>query len=183
MNPVIAKIRAEFADAEGWPKTAPLDRAVVIEWMQSGDLEVLGAVHRLLQYKSGLERTQPPLDFDDYFEFMTRYYRRCLCEYSDTNRDNFVEAHASWEASHAVVGWFVQLWRDKSVPRSALHNLKEWMAETTEVGPRTRSLMASALRQHLFQQRRFRKFFADWESDPRLHDIVENLDSLKDTST
>ena len=172
MKAIVAQIKSEFADAEGWPRTTPLARAQVLDWMQHDDLEVLGALNRLLRYKGGLERIQPPLDFDTYFAFVTGYYRRCLCEYSEAAQETWEEAEVGFEASHAVVLWFVQLWLDKSVPRTALHQLKAWFAETLEVCPQTRGLLLGELSDHLMQQRRFRKFFADWENNPLLHAIM-----------
>ncbi len=172
MNQVITEIKAEFADEEGWPKTTPLPCDQILEWMHNDDLEVMGTLHCLLEYKNGLARVQPPLDFDTYFEFMTRYYRRCLCEYTEETWLDWQEADVGLTGAHAIVWWFVRLWTDKTVPRNALKKLKAWIEETLEVCPQTRNLLETALYDHLLQQRRFRKFFADWKDNPKLRGIL-----------
>ncbi len=176
MNPTVAQIRAEFADAEGWPKTTPLPRAQTLAWMHSEDPEVLGAIHRLLRYKGGLARVQPPLERADYHEFMTRYLRRCLCEYTEEPLDagsEREEAEGGFAATHEAVYWFLDLWREKTTSRSALEEIKALFAEVLRDCAPVRGLLATALYDHLLSRRSVRKFFADWQTDPQLRRFLK----------
>jgi len=67
---MITKIEAEFLNEEGWKKTSPLDRAQIRSWMNSSDLEILGAVHQLLFEKQHLSRVVPPLTLDEIIQFI-----------------------------------------------------------------------------------------------------------------
>jgi hypothetical protein len=172
MDELIAEVKAEYADSEGWPKTTPLPREKALAWMQSKDLEVLGAVHRLLRYKGGMERIQPPLSFEESFKFMTGYYRRCLCEYSAEAWDTWQEADIGIDAAHAVVWWFLDLWADRSVPRSELKKVKHWLEDLLRTEPQARELMGAPLFDHLFRKHNIIKFFADWREDPLLRPFL-----------
>jgi hypothetical protein len=185
---IIAEIKAEYADADGWPATKPIPRPKALSWMQSEDLEVLGAMHRLLRYKGGRERIQPTLSWEEYVEFMTRYYRRCLCEYSqEAQYTTWEEADFGSEATHAVVWWFLDVWADKSIPRQELVKIKNWLRETLHDCPHVQELMGAALFDHLFRKRNMIKFFADWRDDPQLGRFLptpqvasETLDAVLD---
>jgi hypothetical protein len=174
MNTLIDEIKAEFADENGWQKTTPIADTRVRVWMQSDDLEVLGAVHRLLRFKGGLERTQPPLKFREYHEFMTRYYERCLCEYDpEVWNPDWAEAQWGFEATHGAVDWFLELWGDKSVSSDTLHQTKAWFAKILRECPAVSELLSTAIYDHLLSQRSIRKFFCDWEADPQLSRFLE----------
>jgi hypothetical protein len=46
--------------------------------MASGDVDTLGATCAFLWGSEQVDRVAPPLQFDDVFEFMLRYFGLCL---------------------------------------------------------------------------------------------------------
>ena len=77
-EPTPDEIAAEFTDERGWRPKTPLERRRVRSWLESDDLEVLGAAHRLLFGKEHLARVTPPLSFDEVFRFRKTLLRTVL---------------------------------------------------------------------------------------------------------
>jgi hypothetical protein len=60
-------------------------------------------------------------------------------------------------------------WRDSSVPRSILTDLKFWLGGLYKTGsPQIRTCVVQATLEHLFEQKDIRKFFSDWQNDAAL---------------
>ncbi len=164
---MIAEIKAAFVNESRFRIVPTLDRAQVLAWMQSEDIEVQAALFHRLGYKGEKANIQPPLDFEKYHAFCLGYFRRCLCEYEpDTWDKNWVEVDYGWEATHAFVYWLDSLLHDKSIPRSMLDDTKAWLAHILVECPKIGGLMHSAIFDHLLYRKATRKFFADWETDP-----------------
>lgn len=171
MNQTLIDIKAEFLDEAGWAKKSPLPREQVLRWMKSDDLEVLGATHRLLHVKEHLYRVQPTIEFEEFYEFMTRYYRHCLCEYTEKAWDEWEEADLGTDLTHHIVYWFIELWQDKSVPRQTLTDLKEWLADVLINCTASNRLLSTAVGDHLLKHKKIGKLFADWRDKPELQFI------------
>ncbi|MBM4257997.1 MAG: hypothetical protein FJ147_19155 [Deltaproteobacteria bacterium] len=150
-------------------KVSPILHDQVKVWMKTDDIEALGALYELLTEKRFYTRIQPPLQFDDYHSFILQYYERCLREDPDGKWSN-----SRYSAGGDLVGWFIGLWRDSSVPRSALLELKEWLAKLYKQGDeKLRVCLITATLEHLFQDRKIAKYFADWRKDTILADAYD----------
>jgi hypothetical protein len=169
----IAEIAVEFLNEEGWKKTSPLDQERVRSWMHSPDLEVLGAVHRLLYFQEHLGRVTPPLSFEESFQFRKHYYERCLREYSaeDADEDDWNWADWGFNSAHGVTRWFCEMWEGKNVPRTVLIDIKEWLAELLKQRVQD-GLLATAVCDHILSKKKLAKFFADWRNDSELCSIL-----------
>jgi len=177
MIPTTSTIKAEFLNEEGWPKRSPIPRGRVLEWMKSEDLEVLGATHTLLHKKKQLSRVEPPLEFAEFFEFMTRYYERCLRESNDQGEEweGWQEADSGFNLNHSIVFWFIELRRDKSTPRQVLVDFKVWLASVLLSTGGSGRHLATAVFDHLLLNKRMGKFFSDWQDRPELRFVFFDL--------
>lgn len=107
---------------------------------------------------------RPALRLQDYCRFMTRYYERCFRE--DPQGE---WCDSRYSAGWSLVNWFVILWNDKNVPRTAVEELKDWLARVyMEASPDLRLCIETATLEHLLEHRKIRKYFADWKDDPVL---------------
>src|SRR5260221_4542512 len=103
-------------------ETDHIDGLAVRAWMKSDDIKALGAVYHLLFDKRYYPRIVPPLTVCDYKDFLLPYYERCFHE--DPQGDWVSTRYtAGWD----FVGWFMALWRDKSVPRALIKEVKRWL--------------------------------------------------------
>jgi hypothetical protein len=106
-------------------------------------------------------RVEPPISLAEYVEFTKRYYGRCIRENPD----------GQWSASGYIAGGelvniFASLWRDPSVPRPVLEDLKMWLGDIYREGDSgIRTCVVHATLEHLFEQEEIRKFFSDWRGD------------------
>jgi len=133
-------------------------------WMHTDDIEALGALYEFLTEKRFYSRVSPPLSFEDYHLFVVRYYERCLREDPEGQWCN-----SRYSAGWDLVNWFKGLWQDSYVPRSALWELKEWLARLYKQGDeKLRVCLITATLEHLFEDRSIAKYFADWRKDPEL---------------
>ncbi len=133
-------------------------QATVRHWMASEDLEVLGAVFSLLHKPKCYDHISPQLCFEDYHIFHMKFYERCL-------RDNPMGewSETRYSAAISLVSWFVGLWNDISVPRTALADLKKmlerlYISDNEEL----RCCIITGALEHLFEDKNIREYFSDW---------------------
>jgi hypothetical protein len=142
----------------------PLSGQSVRQWMNCSELEVMGAVFKLLHKPEHYNRIEPPLAFEDYQEFHLTYYERCLRENPDG-----VWCDSRYLAAHSLVAWFKGLWNDNAVPRDALRQLKSLLACLCRDGDeKLRVAVITGALEHLFNDRTIVRFFADWKDDAQL---------------
>jgi len=152
------------ADAE-----RPLSVECVRQWMKTTDLEAMGAVFTLLNEPQHYKRITPPLVFDDYRSFHLRYYERCLRENLEGKWSD-----SRYIAAHSLVRWFRGLWRDDSIPRAALRELKSLLARLYREGDKgLKTAVVTGALEHLFDDKDIRRFFADWEDDSELRSALQ----------
>lgn len=166
MNPLLEEIERELlaADAE-----RPLSAESVRRWMKTTDLEAMGAVFTLLHEPQHYNRITPPLVFDDYRSFHLRYYEACFRENVDGKW-----CDSRYIAAHSLVRWFCGLWRDDSVPRVALDELKSLLARLYREGDADlKSAVVTGSLEHLFGDKNIRRFFADWKDDSELSSALQ----------
>ena len=133
------------------------------KWMASSDIEILGFVHAMLH--DGRFRTEPPLQQTVYVKFIQHYFERCLRENPE---GEWADSRCS--AGGDLVNVFASLWRDPSVPRPILTDLKTWLGKLYKEGSQEiRTCIVQSTLEHLFEQRDIRKFFSDWQKDEVLN--------------
>ncbi len=147
------------------PKTEkPLSGELVRQWVKSPDLEVMGAVFKLLHKPEHYNRINPPLAFDDYRTFHLNYYERCFRENPEG-----AWCDSRYIAAHSLVAWFTGLWNDETVPRDALRELKSLLARLyRDRDEKLKVAVITGTLEHLFTDRKILRFFADWKQDPQL---------------
>lgn len=146
------------------PPTTPVSKKTVLRWMESRDMEALGATYTFIFEPKYYQRIRPPLTFSQGYRFTKKYYERCFLENPEGEWTN-----NRYEAGWDLVNWFAFLWRDATAPRSALGELKKWMAKLYKEGDQDlRRCLVNATLEHLFEQPKIRRLFDDWKADPVL---------------
>jgi hypothetical protein len=159
LQEIISKLWTTPEHAEWIPKTDTVEYSDVQSWMASGDIEILGLTHHLLSDRRF--RIEPSVPIRDYITFTKHYYERCLLENPDG-----AWSDSRHSAGMDLVNLFAHSWRDSSVPRSVLDDLKVWLGRLYKDGdPDLRISLVQATLEHLFEQKQIRRFFDDWKND------------------
>ncbi|PYU18154.1 MAG: hypothetical protein DMG32_26570 [Acidobacteria bacterium] len=156
---IIAKLWTTPERAEWIPKTDTVALSDVQRWMASNDIEILGFTYSLIS--NVRFRVEPPISLSEYVEFIKRYYERCLRENPDGEWSD-----SNYSAGVDLVNLFAALWRDSSVPRAVLADLKNWLGQLYKRGDsELRTCIVHAALEHMFEQKEIREFFSDWAKD------------------
>jgi hypothetical protein len=159
LKEIVSRLWVTHENAEWIPKTDVLPLNDLQQWMNNRDIEVLGFVHAMLQ--DGRFRIEPPIERPNYIKFVKHYFERCLRENPD---GEWSDSRCS--AGGDLVNIFARLWRDSSVPRPVLTDLKTWLGKLYKEGDKgIRTCIVQATLEHLFEQKDIRKFFSDWQKD------------------
>jgi hypothetical protein len=144
----------------GWiPKTDVVALSDIQKWITSSDIEILGLVYSLISNRRF--RIEPPISLPEYVRFIKHYYERCLRENPDGKWSD-----SRHSAGMDLVNIFASLWRDTSVPRTVLSELKDWLGQLYKEGDEEiRTCIVQATLEHLFEQKPIRRFFSDWKKD------------------
>lgn len=162
LQAIIDKLWIAPEHAEWTPKTDVLSRDDIREWSRSDDIEILGLTQVLIH--KGSFRIEPPISLREYIDILKHYFERCLRENPDGDW-----ADSSYTAGMDMVNIFASLWRDSSVPRDTVNELKTWLGHLYKDGDqRIRTCLVQATLEHLFEQTDIRNFFSDWKRDPVL---------------
>ncbi len=159
LQQIISRLWTTPQHAEWIPKTDVVALSDVKKWMRSSDIEILGFTHGLLCDRRF--RIEPPISLNEYIEFSKRYYERCLKENPDGDWSD-----SRYSAGADLVNIFVSLWKDSSVPRPLLAQLKAWLGKLYKEGDaEIRTCIVQATLEHLFEHKDVREFFSDWQND------------------
>jgi hypothetical protein len=157
----LTEIVAEF------DKTTPIARDTVKRWMETEDIEAMGALMNLLADKKHFQRIDPPLAFQEYFPFAMHYYERSIRENPD----------GEWSDSRTTAGWdfakwFIHLWENRSTYDTEIRKLKSLLRRLYEGGSQEfRSALVTSILEHLFQKPDIADYFADWQNEPLLNPV------------
>jgi len=159
LQEIIDKLWIAPEHAEWTPKTDVVSLSDVREWAKSSDIEILGFTHGLIH--DGRFRIEPALPLNEYKEFVKHYFERCLREDREGEWSD-----SRYSAGGEMVNIFASLWRDSSVPRETLKELKVWLGDLYKEGDeKIRTCLVNATLEHLFEQKDIREFFSDWKND------------------
>jgi hypothetical protein len=110
------------------------------------------------------QRIQPALTFQEYKEFLVRYFDCCLRLNPDGEW-----AHTRYEAGWDLASWFGALWQNQDIPRQSLQEVKNWLASVYRQGDtELKRCIVDATLEHLFESREIARFFSDWKKSPDL---------------
>jgi hypothetical protein len=159
LQDIIDKLWTTPEDAEWIPKTDTVALSDIQRWMASSDIEILGFTSGI--FANGRFRVEPSITIDEYVRFTKHYYGRCLRENPEGDWSD-----SRYAAGTDLVNIFASLWRDTSVPRPVLEDLKAWLGSLYKDGDSDlRTCIVQATLEHLFEQEPIREIFADWLDD------------------
>jgi hypothetical protein len=162
LREIINKMWIAPENAEWTPRTDTVQLVDIRRWSKSEDIEILGFTSAMIH--DARFRINPSLMPDEYRAFVMRYYERCLKE---DPKGKWADSRNS--AGAALVNIFASLWRDSSVPREVVKQLKHWLGRLYVNGDEVlRTCLVTATLEHLFEQKDIRDFFADWKTHPVL---------------
>jgi hypothetical protein len=162
LREIINKMWIAPENAEWTPRTDTVQLVDIRRWSKSEDIEILGFTSAMIH--DARFRINPSLMPDEYRAFVMRYYERCLKEDPKGKW-----ADSRYSAGAALVNIFASLWRDSSVPREVVKQLKHWLGRLYVNGDEVlRTCLVTATLEHLFEQKDIREFFADWKTHPVL---------------
>jgi hypothetical protein len=163
MQQAIDAIRSAFGGGD--PTNArTVVKTEVLEWMKSPSLEVRGALYSKLANAEAAKHVEPPLEFDDYYDFVVPYLEQCIEQNPDGEW-----ADSRYLAGHQLVAWTVKFWNDEKVPRKKLAEIKRRLADLYKRGDEdVRDAVVNGVLEHLFETRQLATCFNDWKSDPVL---------------
>ncbi len=148
------------------PKSGPVPRDRVLAWMETDDVEALGALYAYLMKADYSRRVFPALMLSDYLTFVPRYLERCFHENPDGEW-----SHGRYAAAWDFASWFGTLWRDRQIDKKELVRLKNWLGGIYKNGnAAVRRCIIDGTLEHLFENREIARFFTDWKDDPLLMD-------------
>ncbi len=174
MNEELNSILASFGDPES-PNIDKLKRNVVLGWMQSQDLNTVGAIYSLLLKRVYTSRIEPPLAFEDYKNLFLRFYERCITEDSALadDLDSFVLSR--YTAAHDFSRWFISVFQDNQISRHHIDEIKNWLRQLYIDGSSEVKLsIETGILEHLFVIEQIKRAFSDWKSDPLLKSAYQS---------
>ena len=147
---------------------AVISTARLCEWMESEDLETIGAFFTVLtEHREQLDSEAQAMFGALPARLLNRvlhYFRCCLIE---NPRGKY--AHARDRAANALCDWMRFLWASDPVPAKGLDDIKGMLAELYHSGDNVlRSCIVNSCLEYLFESRRAAAYFADWTEDPVL---------------
>lgn len=160
----IRAIRSAFG-GEDPTAASVVAKAQVLEWMKSEHLEVQGALYSKITNAECAKHIEPPLQFEDYYDFVVPYLAQCI-----EQNPQGEWADSRYLAGHQLVAWIVDFWNDKAVSRNNLADIKRRLAELYLRGDEgVRDGVINGVLEHLFEHRQIATYFKDWENDPILN--------------
>lgn len=149
---------------------AKVSREKVLEWMKNDDIQVQGAVYSFCSNRSYYINIEPNLTAEDYYQFVKSYLKRCIIENPSGDW-----SETRYEAGWAFVSWFKSYWKDNSLPRHYVSELKELLVDIYTTGDEDiRLCISTAILEHLFDNKKISRFFSDWQSVQVLKQAYED---------
>lgn len=142
----------------------PIEADQIRKWFNSTDIHLLGALYSLIVEPAGFERVHPPISFEDFYDFLLRYWGRCIVENpaSDWADSNYTAAH---DAAN-----FMRLSNDETrLTFTHKKRFKEWLERLyLEGSDSVRTCIVTGFLEHLLEIPGWRELFDSWRENPRL---------------
>ena len=153
----------DYLELPDTPIEEIVDGSKVKKWLANDDIDVLGAAYALIPDKLRFSNISPPIQFNDFVEFIKYYFGRCFIENPDSEW-----AHSQYEAGRDLVGWFLHIW-DDGVDKKIIDDIKDWLRDLYVNGDEELKIcLVHATIEHIFERKDILKYFEDWKSDPDL---------------
>ena len=169
-----------FVDESGWPNQSPVSRRQISVWMVASSLEVRGALFHFLRERADTSRVETSFTADELFPFITKYFEDCLATPEEL-ADGSKWILGSTDLTHAIAYWASDFWKQQDRSSKGRTRLMSWLRSVLLDFPQHQELLATALTDHLFSQKRVRKGFTEWASDPDLAPLFPELSEVKPT--
>jgi hypothetical protein len=141
----------------------------ILRWMNSSDIEVLGAVEAILMDPQLYDRIKPQPPDEVVFDFLLNYYRRCILE--DPQGEWCLSRYI---AAHSLKSWFMALWAHRQVYQATIDRIKMMLADLYRHGDNeVKDAVVNGALEHLFEDPSVAKYFSDWANDPELKTAFE----------
>jgi hypothetical protein len=167
-----------FVDESGWPKGVPVSRSRCSVWMTDPSLEVRGALFHFLRNRADSSRIETPFTTEELFPFITKYFADCLAAPEEL-ADGSKWVLGGFDLTHAIVYWASDFWKQQDQSSKGRARLMSWLRSVLLDFPQRRELLATACTDHLFSQKRIRKGFTAWASDPDLAPLFPELTEVR----
>jgi hypothetical protein len=142
-------------------KQSVISNKTVLDWMQSSDIEALGALYSFVMKANYSNRIKPVLTQYDYWNFLSRYFARCFRE--DPNGE---WAHSRYQAGWDLANWITKLWKDQPSSSEILVEVRKWLGDLyREADAPLRRCIVDAALEHMFENKQVARFFVGWKSD------------------
>jgi hypothetical protein len=169
-----------FVDESGWPKPVPVSRSQCSVWMVDPSLEVRGALFHFLYERADSSRIETPFTVEDLFPFITKYFQDCITAPEEL-ADESKWVLGGFDLTHAIASWASDFWKQQDDSGKGRARLMSWLRSVLLDFPQHRELLATALTDHFLSQKRIRKGFTAWASDPELARLFPELGEIKAT--
>jgi len=134
----------------------------VLLWMQSEDLNNLGAVYHLTD--KAWERIKPELTMDEQCSFMKKYLLQCL----ELNQNSSDFVHSGFEAARELASWLKHLKSKDSTDEIIRIVVAELTSMYKRSDEETRNRIETGAIEHIFEDKRLLPYFLSWKNDPEL---------------
>jgi len=137
--------------------------------MESRDIYVQATLYDHIMDARYARKIVPSLELSDYLTFVPSFTKRCMQMQSSNEAIEGQEL-----VGYEFMRWFVSLYEDKSISRETLVRLKRWLADFyRESDAELRVSLVNIILEHLFENKKIRRFFSDWKTDPILSQAYE----------
>jgi len=156
-----------------------ISRSQVIEWMKSGDIEVLGALYKLT-YKA-YSRIKPELGMEASCAFILNYFTRCIVENPHSIYDYM---YSRYEAGTIMSAWIKHLWNKRPQTQKVLDKVTNTLAEVYLLGDKeVQGCIMHAVMEPVFADKDMIILFKGWKKKLHLRDAYDTaLDCAKRSS-
>ncbi len=137
------------------------------DWLNSGKIETLAVIYSFYDEKEISKKTIPPWTFIDHYNLIVGYFSLC---FEKDHEDDYC-MHSRYSAGTEIIGWFVDFWDDKRVPRKYLKAMKNWLATLYKQGDKElKECLITATLEYLFEDKEIFEYFSDWKGDLELNE-------------
>jgi hypothetical protein len=163
------EIATAFARAESGGEV--VSRALVRTAMEREDVYVQATVYDYIMEPRYTRYIVPSLELADYLAFIPRFVRSCM-QLQVSDQPMLGQELVGYE----FMQWLVSLYEDRNIPRRTLVELKCWLADFYRESDHELRLLIVVV-EHLFENKKIRRFFSDWKADPVLSRAYDEAQS------
>ena len=140
----------------------------VNKWIESKNIEVLGATVELIMDSKYYTRIIPELTFEDYYPFIFDYYVKCM-----QNDYEGEWCHSRYLAAYELKSFIESLWDDKQIAKETRSKIRKDIKSKlsdlcSKADFKLKDVLINGLLEHLFDIKSIKSYFNNWQK----HDIL-----------